>query len=773
MNLSSEQLSTLDSIKSWIASSNKPIGVLTGSAGTGKTTLLKSLVEHLDGLKKTYSLLAPTGRAARILSKRTSRETSTIHSAIYEIDDIKFEEALESDQSEFSTAGFNIPFKLKDSVNSLSSVFIVDESSMVSDSYSENETLSFGSGKLLHDLLFFAKILHKKNPKTKILFVGDKAQLPPINGLNNNSISPALSSKYFLGQYKIDTELFTLQKVMRQSESSLILKNAQLLRESIANKDASQLNIIEDDENIKTISSLESIKLITNNSEPETHIIITVSNQEAMICNKAIRNKLFKRGGEIEIQEGDILLVTKNSGSFFNGDLVKVIAKSTSSEKRSTKIAGLNKTIEISYRDLTVCPIELQEPKYYKNCKVVENMLFNASPTLETKEVRAILVDFFMRNSHLPSKSNEFKLALRDDPYFNALWVKFGYAITCHKAQGGEWDNVTVDFDKKSQNISYFRWVYTAITRAKQKLYLVNPPAWGGKYPPMLKNNELTLEQAKSILGDFANNLNKINDLTQSVTKVDKQVLEAVNLLIKSHTQPFQVSDSESSSIGKPWSKAEEDKLLLDFESGLSIGELAKNHGRTKGAITSRLARLEELRHKTLGKHLLSQSNVVPHMISEAEDFKNKSQHLSSESILLEMIADSLTYSQTQEDCSQYIDEINSLLVEMPNLNEHLSNEANRALKALKELRKNLHSSDEFKINKEQEDLVKKLQSSAPRCHIHHLKMILRQSEHGYFWSCPNFSLSGNEKCFTKLNLSKEETNLLYGNIKHNCNPKG
>jgi hypothetical protein len=289
----------------------------------------------------------------------------------------------------------------------------------------------------------------------------------------------------------------------------------------------------------------------------------------------------------------------------------------------------------------------------------------------------------------------------------------------------------------------------------------------------MLKNNELTLEQAKSILGDFANNLNKINDLTQSVTKVDKQVLEAVNLLIKSHTQPFQVSDSESSSIGKPWSKAEEDKLLLDFESGLSIGELAKNHGRTKGAITSRLARLEELRHKTLGKHLLSQSNVVPHMISEAEDFKNKSQHLSSESILLEMIADSLTYSQTQEDCSQYIDEINSLLVEMPNLNEHLSNEANRALKALKELRKNLHSSDEFKINKEQEDLVKKLQSSAPRCHIHHLKMILRQSEHGYFWSCPNFSLSGNEKCFTKLNLSKEETNLLYGNIKHNCNPKG
>jgi hypothetical protein len=475
MKLTDEQQSVLDGLIKWARARSTRVAILSGGAGTGKTTLLKSLVGELKDKKIGFELLAPTGRAARILSQKTGVLARTIHSEIYQLGDIQAkEDTSDSDQMGFDVSGFTIPFVLK-KTDPGRTIFIVDEASMVSDTYTANEVLSFGTGRLLHDLLHYSRILNSQSANTKILFVGDVAQLLPIN----SKISPALSAKYFAYEFRINPECFSLKAVLRQSEGSLILKNSEVIRSSIGSGDYSGFRIEKDNLTVFPLSESSAIKSLTNRYDPAEKIIITVSNRKALSYNRIIREKRYGVS-HLPIQVGDTLLVCKNSlkHNFFNGDLVKVVSVSETNECKTHKLRGAKKQIHLYFREIAVQNID-GESKAVTQCKVFENLLENANINMTPEEYQAVMADFRLRHPDLNIESEQFKNALMTDDYFNALVVKYGYAITCHKAQGGEWNKVIVNFEWSGKSQDFFRWAYTAITRSKHYLGVINDPVFG------------------------------------------------------------------------------------------------------------------------------------------------------------------------------------------------------------------------------------------------------------------------------------------------------
>lgn len=478
MELTADQSLVFEQIFEWVNSKDTPIAILTGSAGTGKTTLLKAVVDKLDSIKRSATLLAPTGRAARILEKRTLKPAATIHSAIYELGDLEEEEdkvkTANTAQLEIDVAGFSMPFKLKNG-DAKSNFYIIDEASMVSDKSTDNGFLSFGSGRLLHDLLHYTNLLNKtKNQRMKLLFVGDNAQLPPVK----SSDSPALSRAYFLKEFKLNAKEFQLAKVIRQAAGSLILKNAEAVRKSIDNEYFDNFYIKADDKTIYRTNPVKAVNVILDNADNENNILITTTNAVALSYNSAIRNKKYG-SKSMPVQKGDVLLVTKNTSKYSNGDIVNVIDVGVNPEIRKVRIRDSKDPIELIFRDVVVRLIEEHDEKKNQKCKILENLLYKSDPMLSYKESQALLVDFRNRNKKLSIKSEEFKSTLIKDEYLNALVVKFGYSITCHKAQGGEWNNVIVSFDRPRRNSDFFRWAYTAITRAKNNLYLISDPLFG------------------------------------------------------------------------------------------------------------------------------------------------------------------------------------------------------------------------------------------------------------------------------------------------------
>jgi ATP-dependent exoDNAse (exonuclease V) alpha subunit len=496
MELTEDQSLVFEQIFEWARSTDTSIAILTGSAGTGKTTLLKAIVDKLDSMKKTATLLAPTGRAARILEKRTLRPATTIHSAIYELGDLEVESETNTSQLEIDTAGFSMPFKLKNG-DAKANFFIIDESSMVSDKATDNDFLSFGSGRLLHDLLHYTNLLNKpKSQRTKILFVGDNAQLPPVK----SSDSPALSRAYFLKEFKLNAKEFRLTKVIRQAAGSLILRNAEDVRKSIDNEHFENFQIKADEKTIYKINPTKAVNVILDNADNENNILITTMNSVALSYNSAIRNKKYG-SKSMPVQKGDVLLVTKNTSKYSNGDILNVIDVGVNPEIRKVKIRDAKEPIELIFRDVVVRLIEEHDEKKNQQCKILENLLYKTDPMLSHKENQALLVDFRNRNKKLLIKSEEFKSTLVKDEYLNAVVVKFGYSITCHKAQGGEWDNVIVSFDRPRRDSDFFRWAYTAITRAKKNLYLISDPLFGVLESEMEAEVPL-MEQIESKLDD-------------------------------------------------------------------------------------------------------------------------------------------------------------------------------------------------------------------------------------------------------------------------------
>ncbi|SIQ92648.1 ATP-dependent DNA helicase [Maribacter ulvicola] len=483
LNLTQDQKNALEKLSRFFESDDS-IFILQGYAGSGKTTLLKGVVEYLKSTKKNLQLMAPTGRAAKILRDKTD-DGKTIHSVIY---NLKKLETLNAGSDEVADHSIKYSFPI-DLNNKNEQVLIIDEASMISSRESKNELFDFGTNVLLDDLLNYAFSSNKNN---KIIFVGDPAQLAPVG--DNNSY--ALDLEYFknLG-YSVQMEVLT--EIKRQ-ENNLILKNATQIRDVLNAEHRNELKLEFDDKSYIELTNIDIIdKFINAYPQPELGdgVIISFSNAQCYHYNYAIREALYPN--ERDILSGDLVLINNNnyhtySTELYNGDIAKVIDVDKNTETLSAPVWAVKNgkkvrvTISLNFRQITI-----RIPNYDGEikCYIIETLLNSIDRDLTIEMTKALYINFVMRFNEEQDRrkesglqihkvgSEEFKQALKSDPYYNALRVKYGYAITCHKAQGGEWDKVFVDY---SGRIGLYndalRWCYTATTRAVNTLYAINPP---------------------------------------------------------------------------------------------------------------------------------------------------------------------------------------------------------------------------------------------------------------------------------------------------------
>lgn len=424
--------------------------LLRGYAGTGKTTMVSSLVKTFAKFKFNSVLLAPTGRAAKVLSTYTGRNAYTIHKNIYR-----------QQSSSDGTGRFVLNKNLcKDTF------FIVDEASMISNT--TGEASIFGSGRLLEDLIEYVYT----GTNCRLLLVGDTAQLPPV-GLDE---SPALSA-HELESYDREVYEYELTEVVRQDKNSGILYNATFLRQLInsGNEQEGYFNIeYKPFEDIRRLSGADLIEEISTCFDRygliET-IVITRSNKRANKFNEGIRSSILYK--EAEISVGDLLLVVKNNYFWLeenekidfiaNGDIAEII-----SIYKYEQLYGFN-FANVSLRLLDYPDIEF-------DCKIILDALSIESASLSSEQNRKLFEAVAEDYVEIRNKKKRWE-EIRKNPYFNALQVKFAYAVTCHKAQGGQWSAVFVDqgyVTEEMINIEFLRWLYTAFTRPVDRLYLVN-----------------------------------------------------------------------------------------------------------------------------------------------------------------------------------------------------------------------------------------------------------------------------------------------------------
>ncbi len=421
--------------------------IVKGYAGTGKTSLISALVKSLESIDKKTLLLAPTGRAAKVMASYAGKSAYTIHRKIY--------------RQKSSNDAFG-EFVLNRNLSS-GLVIIVDEASMISDTFTES---SFGSGRLMADLVAFVK----DGKHSRLIIVGDTAQLPPV-GIN---LSPALE-RDSLAMYMPVAGEYILTDIVRQNADSGILFNATRVRESIGNNEKSKpvLKATGFDD-VEFISGNELIDLMDNRYRTkgiEEIIVICRSNKTANRYNNGIRSQVLFR--EEEISTGDLLMVVRNNYFWLkdqpsiefiaNGDIVKILKI-----KKYTERYGLR----FAYALLNLIDYDVEFEAW-----IMLDTLNSESAAMSQEESRKFYYSVVEDYSHLGSKASQFK-SVRNDELFNALQVKYAYALTCHKAQGGQWKTVFVDqgFVGDNADPEYLRWLYTALTRATEELFLVNFP---------------------------------------------------------------------------------------------------------------------------------------------------------------------------------------------------------------------------------------------------------------------------------------------------------
>jgi energy-coupling factor transporter ATP-binding protein EcfA2 len=485
INLTNDQRNALESLSTFLESDER-VFVLQGYAGSGKTTLLKGFVKYLESIERKYQLMAPTGRAAKVINQKTGFEASTIHRGIYSFGELK---EISSDDSD-SDVSFLYQYEVRDSPDTYDSILIIDEASMVSDMYSEGEFFRFGTGYLLQDLLSYGR-MGDTFAKSKIIFIGDPAQLPPV-GMNH---SPALDTDYLKDKYQIYCSSIEMKENKRQISDNGILNAATKVRQCLT---AGYFNHFDLRDNNSDIFNLPFDNFIEcYQKEKETKVIICYKNKTAHELNEAIRLKKF--GLQLGMQPTDIVISGGNSYKLgiMNGEFGVVAQVNDSLTVREVRFKikekGIKKTISI---DLRWQHVELLLPDENSGSKVVKGYLLenflNGGTQLTPYEQRALYIDFKNRYPELRKGTKEFKEAIAQDDYFNCLKLKYGYAVTCHKAQGGEWANTFIFWDIgiptnfnffKSEhsrtgktNADFYRWAYTAVTRASKKLFCINPP---------------------------------------------------------------------------------------------------------------------------------------------------------------------------------------------------------------------------------------------------------------------------------------------------------
>jgi len=464
MKLTLQQQQVLDRIKTFL-DSDVSVFILKGYAGTGKTTMIRTIIEEIKNREKEPILMAPTGRAARVLESKNSWKANTIHRCIYELDTIETKE--DSDDIRFI-----FPLKNKeDEAND--HICIVDESSMIGTREVQNELFEFGTGSLLNDLLTYVA----PNRGGKIIFVGDPMQLPPVG----DNVSNALDEKYF-ESIGLKTMVSELTDVVRQGAGSAILSNAMKVRALI---ESQQKNNLVFDRQENEVIDMEGYKmpeqLLSLYPKPEIgqSVIIAFSNRQARDYNYAVRELLYPEQKQIVV--GDILQVVSNNYKLdvMNGDFVKIVAINGDTEYQSAPVyinvggQRMQHKITLSFRNVRI----RLDNDLEISCKIIENMLDDADPNLTFAQIQALYINFCMRYPQLKRGSQKFTEYLKADPYFNALRVKYGYAITGHKSQGGEWNTVFVDYTGRTGlNTDCLRWTYTVTTRASHILYGYNMP---------------------------------------------------------------------------------------------------------------------------------------------------------------------------------------------------------------------------------------------------------------------------------------------------------
>lgn len=477
MKLNKNQQEVFDEIKKFLSTDTSNCFILKGSAGTGKTFLLKYVADYCFESKLRFALLAPTGRAARILTDKTNYPASTIHSKIYsQLTEI--EEEIETDISQFHIK----------TASPEESVFIIDECSLISDNFSYSDNLQFGSGKLLYDLIKFTGVSQK--PDVKIIFTGDPAQLPPVNSI----FSPCFSEEYLQDNYGLITASSELTGIVRQQKDSFILKNAAQIKKAIDKKNFSSMNILISGEvDLLTDDNKENLLSCFSLYNEEDAVMIAATNDNVNKYNTFIRSARFP-GGADDIMVNDRLMVVVNNPRYklFNGDMISVNKLGREQEEITIPNRRGTGNTKLTFIDAEVSYVLPDKQIVNYQCKLLLNLLYSKSPSLSPEEKSGMFAEVMERlQLNYPPKylrksdpdrfremKNEYLQKLRTDDYLNALIVKFGYAVTCHKAQGGEWDKVFVDFRSwnPANTEDYFRWAYTAITRAKEKLYCIYPP---------------------------------------------------------------------------------------------------------------------------------------------------------------------------------------------------------------------------------------------------------------------------------------------------------
>ncbi|MEB0301527.1 AAA family ATPase [Mucilaginibacter sp. 5C4] len=493
--LTTGQSSLVDELDIFLTDSSTCF-LLKGYAGTGKTFLMKGLSDFLTFNKRSFRIAAPTGRAAKVISQKTKHKAYTIHKTIYSSKDIKEFKV----KDEEGTETFKFYYDLKNNGDPSNTVYIIDESSMLSNAYSEGEFFRFGTGYLLKDLIMYINADNNDHHK-KIIFIGDDAQLPPVN----MNFSPALDSKYLRENCDIQSKEFELTDVVRQKANSGILFNATKIRQSLKANLFNQLDIetkFEDINQTKQEDLLSKYLLACNNIIDDETIIIAHSNSSVKEYNDFVRNHFFPNQQFLTV--GDkVILVSNNYNQkieLLNGDFGFVQQVAPINERRVIKLKRKNKDgklveieVQLNFRNTIIAFTDDQQNKQSIECKIIENLLYSNNRDLSSDERKAIYIDFKIRNAKLSAGSKEFKDSLRADPYFNALQIKFGYAVTCHKAQGGEWKNTFLNCKTSMGyfNSSYFRWLYTGITRATENLFTINEPHFqidSNLQPPRIEN---------------------------------------------------------------------------------------------------------------------------------------------------------------------------------------------------------------------------------------------------------------------------------------------
>ncbi|GGX26386.1 ATP-dependent DNA helicase [Aquimarina muelleri] len=432
-----------------LSGSKESLFLLKGYAGTGKTTLIGVLVKNLWKAKLNAVLLAPTGRAAKVISNFSGKQAQTIHRNIY--------------YPKKNKSG-GLAFQLKQNKNR-NTIFIVDEASMIPDTPSDSKL--FENGSLLDDLMLYVY----SGYNCKILFIGDTAQLPPVR----LEVSPALDANNLSIGFNKDVTQIELDEVVRQAENSGILMNATRLREILNDGfyDSFQFQINGYPDVVRFFDGheiMEALNEAYSSSGHEESVIILRSNKRANIYNQQIRSRILFQ--EEELSSGDYLMVVKNNyfwldnkseaGFIANGDIIKVLEIYSIKELYGFRFAIVN--------------IEMVD---YPNQKPFETVLLldtltSETPSLTYEESNKLYQEVMKDFENEASKYKKF-IGVKNNKFFNSLQVKFSYAITCHKSQGGQWDNVFIEQPYLADGINkdYLRWLYTAVTRAKKKLYLI------------------------------------------------------------------------------------------------------------------------------------------------------------------------------------------------------------------------------------------------------------------------------------------------------------